>query len=71
MYTGFHRITEEGRAVDDTRYHVCHTLSSLMLQRGAGPEVISGALGHSSAAFTTDVYSYPEGKVCVPQEKMC
>ena len=42
-----------------------------MLQRGAGPEVISGALGHSSAAFTTDVYSYPESKVCVPPEKMC
>jgi len=37
----------------------------------AKPEVISGALGHSSAAFTTDVYSYPEGKVCVPPEKMC
>ncbi len=29
-----------------------------MLQRGAKPNVISEALGHSSLAFTLDVYSH-------------
>ena len=31
---------------------------SLMLLRGAKPKVISEALGHSSVAFTMDVYSH-------------
>lgn len=31
---------------------------SLMLVRGAKPKVISEALGHSSVAFTMDVYSH-------------
>jgi hypothetical protein len=35
-----------------------HTFASLMLLRGAKPKVISEALGRSSVAFTTDVYSH-------------
>ncbi len=37
---------------------VRHTFASLMLLRGAKPKVISEALGHSSVAFTIDVYSH-------------
>ncbi len=41
------------------RFHdLRHTFASLMLQRGAKPKVISEALGHSSVAFTMDVYSH-------------
>jgi len=42
-----------------TRFHdLRHTFASLMLLRGAKPKVISEALGHSSVAFTMDVYSH-------------
>ena len=34
------------------------TFASLMLLRGAKAKVISEALGHSSVAFTMDVYSH-------------
>jgi len=41
------------------RFHdLRHTFASLMLLRGAKPKVISEALGHSSVAFTMDVYSH-------------
>jgi integrase len=41
------------------RFHdLRHTFASLMLLRGAKPKVISGALGHSSVAFTMDTYSH-------------
>jgi integrase len=41
------------------RFHdLRHTFASLMLMRGAKPKVISEALGHSSVAFTMDVYSH-------------
>jgi integrase len=41
------------------RFHdLRHTFASLMLLRGAPPKVISEALGHSSVAFTMDVYSH-------------
>jgi len=39
-------------------HHLRQTFASLMLLRGAKPEVFSGALGHSSVAFTMDVYSH-------------
>ena len=39
--------------------HVCrHTFASLMLSRGAKPEVTSEALGHANVAFTLDTYSH-------------
>jgi len=41
------------------RFHdLRHTFASLMLLRGGKPKVISEALGHSSVAFTMDVYSH-------------
>jgi len=41
------------------RFHdLRHTFASLMFLRGAKPKVISEALGHSSVAFTMDVYSH-------------
>ena len=41
------------------RFHdLRHTFASLMLLRWAKPKVISEALGHSSAAFTMNVYSH-------------
>ncbi len=41
------------------RFHdLRHTFASLMLLRGAKPNVISEVLGHSSVAFTMDVYSH-------------
>lgn len=41
------------------RFHdLRHTFASLMLLRGAKPKIISEALGHSSVAFTMDVYSH-------------
>ena len=45
--------------LSNVRFHdLRHTFASLMLLRGAKPKVISEALGHSSVAFTMDVYSH-------------
>jgi len=45
--------------LENVRFHdLRHTFASLMLLRGAKPKVISEALGHSSIAFTIDVYSH-------------
>jgi len=45
--------------LDGVRFHdLRHTFASLMLLRGAKPKVISEALGHSSVAFTMDVYAH-------------
>ncbi|MFC1865274.1 tyrosine-type recombinase/integrase [Chloroflexota bacterium] len=44
----------EGIGFHDLR----HTFASLMLMKGAAPKVISETLGHSSVAFTMDVYSH-------------
>ncbi len=54
----FARIARRA-GLNDTRFHdLRHTFASLMLLRGAKPKVISEALGHSSVAFTMDVYSH-------------
>ncbi len=43
----------------DAHFHTLrHSFASIMLLRGAKPKVISEALGHSSVAFTMDVYSH-------------
>ena len=48
-----------GAGLEGVRFHdLRHTFASLMLLRGAKPKVISEALGHSSVAFTMDVYSH-------------
>jgi integrase len=54
----FHKLT--GKAgLAGVRFHdLRHSFASLMLLRGAKPKVISEALGHSSVAFTMDVYSH-------------
>ena len=45
--------------LEGVRFHdLRHTFASLMLLRGAKPKVISEACGHSSVAFTMDVYSH-------------
>jgi integrase len=45
--------------LQNVRFHdLRHTFASLMLLKGAKPKVISEALGHSSVAFTMDVYSH-------------
>ena len=54
----FARIAKRA-GVNGVRFHdLRHTFASLMLLRGAKPKVISEALGHSSVAFTMDVYSH-------------
>ena len=41
------------------RFHdLRHTFASLALLHGAKPKVISEALGHTSMAFTMDIYSH-------------
>ncbi len=45
--------------LEKVRFHdLRNTFASLTLLRGAKPKVISEALGHSSVAFTMDVYSH-------------
>jgi integrase len=54
----FQKITKRA-GLGNVRFHdLRHTFASLMLLRGAKPKVISEALGHSSVAFTMDVYSH-------------
>jgi len=54
----FARIAKQA-GIENLRFHdLRHTFASLMLLRGAKPKVISEALGHSSVAFTMDVYSH-------------
>ncbi|MFC2033017.1 site-specific integrase [Chloroflexota bacterium] len=54
----FQRIVRRA-GLENVRFHdLRHTFASLMLLRGAKPKVISEALGHSSVAFTMDVYSH-------------
>ncbi len=54
----FTRIAKRA-GLNSVRFHdLRHTFASLMLLRGAKPKVISEALGHSSVAFTMDVYSH-------------
>jgi len=54
----FNRIAKR-TGLEGVRFHdLRHTFASLMLLRGAKPKVISEALGHSSVAFTMDVYSH-------------
>jgi integrase len=50
-------VTKAG--LKGVRFHdLRYTFASLMLLRGAKPKVISEALGHSSVAFTMDIYSH-------------
>jgi len=54
----FSRIAKSA-GLPGVRFHdLRHTCASLMLLQGVKPKVISEALGHSSVAFTMDVYSH-------------
>ncbi len=54
----FARIVKRS-GLEHLRFHdLRHTFASLAMLRGAKPKVISEALGHSSVAFTMDVYSH-------------
>ena len=54
----FNKIARKA-GLSNVRFHdLRHTFASLMFLRGAKPKVISEALGHSSVAFTMDVYSH-------------
>jgi len=54
----FARLAKKA-GLEGVRFHdLRHTFASLMLLRGAKVKIISEALGHSSVAFTMDVYSY-------------
>ena len=45
--------------LENVRYHdLRHTFASLAFARGAAPKLIQEALGHSTVAFTMDVYSH-------------
>ena len=45
--------------LEGTRFHdLRHTFASLMLLAGIHPKIVSEMLGHSSVAFTLDVYSH-------------
>lgn len=54
----FAKIAKKAGLVSVRFHDLRHTFASLMLLRGAKPKVISEALGHSSVAFTMDVYSH-------------
>jgi integrase len=54
----FARIVKK-TGLDNVRFHdLRHTFASLVLLKGANPKVVSEVLGHSSVAFTMDVYSH-------------
>ena len=54
----FARIAKRAR-LEGTRFHdLRHTFASLMLLAGIHPKIVSEMLGHSSVAFTLDVYSH-------------
>jgi integrase len=54
----FHKIALLAN-LPGVRFHdLRHTFASLMLLRGVSPKIISEALGHSSVAFTMDIYSH-------------
>ena len=54
----FARIARRA-SLPGTRFHdLRHTFASLMLLAGIHPKIVSEALGHSSVAFTLDVYSH-------------
>ena len=54
----FARIAKRA-GLPGVRFHgLRHTFASLMLLGGVHPKVVSEMLGHSSVAFTLDVYSH-------------
>lgn len=54
----FQRIAKKA-GLQSVRFHdLRHSFASLALKQGIHPKIVSEALGHSSVAFTLDVYSH-------------
>lgn len=54
----FARIAQKAGLAGIRFHDLRHTFASLMLLAGIHPKIVSEALGHSSVAFTLDVYSH-------------
>ena len=54
----FARIARRAGLPGNRFHDLQHTFASLMLLAGIHPKIVSEALGHSSVAFTLDVYSH-------------
>ena len=58
VYKHFKRILKRAGLPNIRLYGLRHTAATLALTVGISPKVVSEQLGHSSAAFTLDVYSH-------------
>jgi integrase len=58
VYKHFKPILKRAGLPDIRLYDLRHTAATLALTVGVSPKVVSEQLGHTSAAFTLDVYSH-------------
>jgi len=58
IYKHFKPILKRAGLPNIRLYDLRHTAATLALAVGVSPKVVSEQLGHSSAAFTLDVYSH-------------
>ena len=58
MQRYFKPFLETAGLPDIRLYDLRHTAATISLAAGVSPKVISEQLGHSSVAFTLDVYSH-------------
>ena len=58
VYKHFKPILKKASLPDIPLYDLRHTAATLALTVGVSPKVVSEQLGHTSAAFTLDVYSH-------------
>jgi integrase len=58
VYKHFNPILKKSDLPNIRLYDLRHTAATLALTVGVSPKVVSEQLGHTSAAFTLDVYSH-------------
>jgi integrase len=58
VYKHFKAILKRAGLPNIRLYDLRHTAATLALSVGVSPKVVSEQLGHTSAAFTLDVYSH-------------
>jgi integrase len=58
VYKHFKPILKKASLPNIRLYDLGHTAATLALTVGVSPKVVSEELGHTSAAFTLDVYSH-------------
>ena len=58
VYNHFKPILKRAGVPNIRLYDLRHTAATLALTVGVSPKVVSEQLGHTSAAFTLDVYSH-------------